>query len=358
MHRLREELTVQGLDGLLVTCRENQEYLTGFTGFRDSSRVVNCLGEVVVAQQRALIFPSTCDVPLIREEASDCFEIIEPGSQTLPDILREEKISRLGFEANEMPHNRFCGYEKALEFLELVPASGLVERLRYVKDEGELALIRQAVEIADQAFAHVCDLLHPGITELEIAIEIECSLRRQRAMKSSFDPIITSGPRTSFIHAPATDRPVQEGELLLIDFGAGYQHHYSDLTRTVVMGEPSAEQESRYQVVLKAQRQAIAAARPGVPCSEIDALARQVITDAGYGDYLIHSVGHGVGRSVHEPPWLAKGSKDVLEENMVVAIEPGFYIPGWGGIRLEEVVRITSRGPQVLTRAPKSLSLD
>ncbi len=357
LERVRAELASRRLDALLVHGRENQEYLVGFTGFRDSSLLVNSLGDVLVTGTDALVFPLPCDFPIVRDAVGAAgFTAVAPGVATPPSVLRRAGARRVGVETGMVSHARYCALAAELDGCELVAADGVIERLRAVKDAAELGLLQAAAAVTDAVMAEVLPRVRPGTTEIELAIAVECGLRRRGALKSSFDVILTSGPRTALVHAAPTTRALATGDLVLIDFGAGLDHYYSDLTRSVTVGAPAPEQAARHAVVMRALDAVLQAARPGIRAGELDRVARRVITDAGYGQFLAHSVGHGVGRAVHEPPWLRVANDEVLEADMVLAIEPGLYIPGWGGIRIEDTVRLTRAGCERLTNTPLDLS--
>ncbi|MCL6445814.1 MAG: aminopeptidase P family protein, partial [Alicyclobacillus sp.] len=231
---------------------------------------------------------------------------------------------------------------------------GLTSELRARKSADELAIIRKAARIADAAFDHILGYLRPGLTELEVALELEVFMRKQGATGAAFTTIVASGVRSALPHGTATEKPLEHGDLVTFDFGAVVDGYVSDLTRTVVLGKPSAEQQRVYQIVLEAQERALAALNAGCTGRDMDSVARSFIADQGYGDAFGHSLGHGIGLEIHEAPRLSKTSTDLLEAGMVVTVEPGIYLPGWGGVRIEDDVVIEAGRIQLLTHAPKA----
>jgi len=240
--------------------------------------------------------------------------------------------------------------------LELVPLKGPVEGLRRRKDEDEIAKIREAVALTDRAFEHILSFIRPGLSEREIAWELEKFLRENGSDGLAFPSIVAAGPNSALPHATPTDYRLKEGELVLFDLGGRYEGYCADMTRVIVLGEPTARQCEVYEIVLRAQEAALAGIKPGMGGVEADALAREVIKEAGYSDYFGHGLGHGVGLAVHEGPRLSYlAEDDVLEPGMVVTVEPGIYLPGEFGIRIEDLCVVRDHGLEVLTRSPKGL---
>lgn len=262
----------------------------------------------------------------------------------------------MGFESTHVTVDQHQRWTEAMEGLELVPTKGLVEELRTIKDEEELALIRRAVELGDAAFAHIVEWLRPDMTEKEIAWEIEIFMRTHGADDIAFDLIVGSGPNGAMAHAEPSDRQIREGEPIVLDLGARVDGYCSDLTRTICVGEPNQRFRHIHSIVLEAQEAAQHAMRTGLKGSTVDAIARDLIGSAGHGEHFGHSLGHGVGLAVHEGPRLAKTSEDVLQAGMVITVEPGIYIEGWGGVRIEDLVVVRERGIEILTTASKGLT--
>jgi Xaa-Pro aminopeptidase len=347
LQKLRNALQAQGLEALLLTNPVNRKYITGFTG---------SAGYVVVSADRAWLFTDFRYVTQANEQASG-FEIMEHGVSPLASIgqtLREAGIRQLGFEQQHLSYGNYLSYAKELgEGVALVPTDGVVERLRRIKDEAELVIMRKAVAISDAAFEHILTVLKPGLSEKEIALELEMFMRRQGASSSSFDIIVASGERSALPHGVASDRIIGNNEFVKMDFGALYNGYCSDLTRTVVMGSPTAKHREIFDIVLEAQLAAIGGIRAGITGKAGDAFARDLITQRGYGDHFGHGTGHAVGMDIHESPRLSKTEEGILEPGMVVTVEPGIYVPGFGGVRIEDIVVVTDHGCDILTKSKK-----
>jgi Xaa-Pro aminopeptidase len=235
------------------------------------------------------------------------------------------------------------------------PTENLIESLSVRKDSEEIKHIRKAVRIADKAFSDILDRIKPGVREKDIAFELEYNMRSQGAEGAAFDLIVASGQRSSMPHGVASAKKLRKGDFVTLDFGCFYRGYASDITRTVVLGKATKRQKTIYEVVLAAQKKACKAVRPGLHCSRLDGVAREIIMKAGFGDNFGHGLGHGIGLKVHDNPTLNPRSTDVLLEGMVTTIEPGIYIPNWGGVRIEDDVLVTSSGGQVLSKSPKEL---
>jgi Xaa-Pro aminopeptidase len=265
------------------------------------------------------------------------------------------KVHHLGIEAGSMSVELRDALASKIPKSEFFPTSGWVEKLRMVKDQGEIARTRQACQQAARAFEVVRALLTKEMTELQVAAELEYQARRFGAKGLSFPPIVAVGPRAALPHATPTSRKVGESDFLLIDWGAHEGLYVSDLTRILVTGKISPKLRKVYDVVLQAQLAAIQAIAPGVSCEQVDAVARNMIAEAGFGKRFGHGLGHGTGLEVHEGPRLSQGQSTVLKAGMFVTVEPGIYLPGWGGVRIEDDVLVTRTGHEVLTTVPKQL---
>ncbi|WP_202820110.1 M24 family metallopeptidase [Calderihabitans maritimus] len=348
LERLRENFEAQEIEAMLVMQPENRRYLSGFTG---------TFGVLVIGFQEAYLITDFRYVEQAEKQASE-FKVVKYGNsiyETLSEVLKKLDVNKVGFEAEHVTYAQFVNLRDKLDFVTLKPVEGLIERLRQFKDEGEIDLIRRAVVIADKAFEHILSYLRPGVKEKEIALELEFFMRRNGAEKAAFDIIVASGPRGSLPHGVASDRQVQPGDLIVMDFGAVYQGYHSDITRTVVVGEPDERQKEIYNIVLEAQVAAIKAIKPGKVTSEIDLVARNIIAGYGYGEHFGHGLGHGVGLAVHERPRLASTDFTQLETGMVMTVEPGIYVKDWGGVRIEDMVVVRENGCEVLTGATKKL---
>ncbi|MGL5514812.1 MAG: M24 family metallopeptidase, partial [Sporomusa sp.] len=260
---------------------------------------------------------------------------------------------RIGFESDFVTWQVYQQLASCLPAIELVPVQ--LDCLRMIKDRQELALLTTAVEIADRAFDQALHMIKPGVTELEIAFELEYRMRKLGAEKPAFDTIVASGVRGSLPHGRASNKVIEAGELVTIDFGAVYQGYHSDMTRTVAVGKATDKQRDIYAVVLAAQLAGIGAVKAGKTGKEIDHIARQIITAAGYGEYFGHGLGHGVGLFIHEDPRLSPAGDIKLAKGMVTSVEPGIYLPDWGGVRIEDLVVVTTAGCTVLTASSKDL---
>ncbi|HHV06901.1 MAG TPA: aminopeptidase P family protein [Firmicutes bacterium] len=346
LQRLQSKLASQGLEGLVVVQPENRRYLSGFSGSE---------GVLLILTDKAYL---CTDFRYVEQAAKQTtgWEIVKVDT-AWPEVVKllwPKDRRKLGFEAQYLSYDGWHKLSQLLPAINLVPTSGLVETLRIQKDEQELALLRQAIALADKGAEFLRTCLSPDRTEKEVALELEFFLRDQGSEGAAFPFIVASGARGSLPHGEPGDKKLRQGELVTIDFGAIYQGYHSDLTRTFSLGPPTPKQEAIYEIVLAAQSKAIACAGPGVRCAEVDQAARDVIASAGYGDFFGHATGHGVGLAIHEAPRLSpRAGTDVLLSGTVVTVEPGIYIPGWGGVRTEDVILITDQGAEVLSQAPK-----
>ncbi len=343
---LRGLLLRADLHALLVTDLINVRYLTGFSGTN---------GQVFVSPERFVFLTD----PRYRSRAGDLVEgadiEIYPNRLTerLGPLLEATKVKRLGVEARTMTLAERDDLAGRLDEVELVSTLGLVEELRRSKDAEEVTLLKEAVALGDQVFMWILDRLVPGVSERELALDLEVKMRESGAEDVSFPPIVGSGPLSAHIHHTAGERELQKGDFVLLDFGCRWRGYCSDLTRTVVLGSASDEQREIYQLVLEAQRNGIDAIRPRARAQAVDAQARGIIERAGFGERFGHGLGHGVGLEVHEDPRLRRSSEETLKQGDVVTVEPGIYLDGVGGVRIEDCVLVTDSGAEVLGSAPK-----
>jgi Xaa-Pro aminopeptidase len=348
--RLRKAFKKAGVDALLVTDFTNVTYLTGFTG-DDSYLLVRGDGEIVLSDPRY--------VTQLGEECPGLdMQIRPPGVsmvQAVLRVVRASQVSRLGIEGDSMTVGLRDKLAEKLPKVEVVATSGLVEQLRLFKDKEEVGRIRRAVWQAEKAFGVLRSMLRPEMTEKEAADELEHQFRLFGAKDAAFPSIVAVGARGALPHAVPTKKRIGDDDFVLIDWGANEGLYRSDLTRVLVTGRISPKFERIYRIVLEAQLKAIAAIRPGVVAHEVDNVARAYITKAGFGRRFRHGLGHGLGLLVHEGPRLAVKNQTILRPGMVVTVEPGIYLPGWGGIRIEDDVLVTRSGHEVLTHAPKQL---
>jgi len=351
LEKLRQTLTENKLDLMLVSTPENRRYLSGFTG---------SAGYLLISPKEAILATDFRYVEQASIQAPD-FQILRIGGDYdwFPKAVSEVGTRRVGFESQHVTVAQFQQLKEALGGLpksnhpSLVTTSGLVEGLRAVKDADELALMQQAIDIADQAFVTVASNLRPGLTERQVAWELEKTMRELGADGPSFETIVAAGPNGALPHHRPTDTPIQQGEPIVIDMGARYRGYCSDMTRTVCLGNGSDTFRKVFDTVLTAQETAIATIQAKMTAGEADSLARNIIQEAGYGDAFGHSLGHGIGLAVHEFPRVGPNSSAVLEEGMVFTVEPGIYLSGWGGVRIEDMVVLEKGRTRVLGKAPK-----
>jgi Xaa-Pro aminopeptidase len=348
--RLRKAFKKAGIEALLVTDFTNVTYLSGFTG-DDSYFLVRQDGETILSDPRY--------VTQLGEECPGVdLSIRPPGVPMLQAIVRavrSARIGRLGIEGDSMTVGLRDRIAEKLPKLEIVATSGLVEQLRLIKDKEEVDRLRQAVWQAEKAFAVLRSTLRPEMTEKQAADELEHQFRLFGGKTASFPSIVAVGPRAALPHATPTRTLIGDDDFVLVDWGVNEGLYCSDLTRVLITGKVSPRLEKIYNVVLEAQTRAIAAIRPGAVAQDVDDVARSFITKAGFGRRFRHGLGHGLGLLVHENPRLAVKSQTVLQPGMVVTVEPGIYLPGWGGVRIEDDVLVTRSGHEVLTSAPKRL---
>jgi Xaa-Pro aminopeptidase len=356
--RLRPALADAGIDALLVTHLPNVRYLTGFTG---SSAMLLVTGDgMVFTTDGRYRTQSTEQLGAAGVEAR-----IEVGASVADQRAALAHAlgrgDRVALEAHSVTWAQQREFAKlfeggaALDGHELVPTSGLVERLRRVKEPGEVARIRAACAIADDALGALLPRLADRPTERDFALDLEVEMRRRGASGNSFDPIVASGPNAAKPHARPSGRRVEAGELVVIDFGCIVDGYCSDMTRTVSVGDPGADARRIWDVVRESQWAGREAVRAGADCADVDRACREVIAAAGWAESFVHGTGHGVGLEIHEDPRVASSARDTLEPGSVVTVEPGVYLPGVGGVRIEDTVVVTPGGADPLTSFPKEL---
>ena len=328
------------LEALYVTRPENVRYLSGFPHPEDAQVLLSLEGAFLLTDPR---------YPEAGRESKIPVKVLKREEK---EALFKELKGRVGFEAEHLP---YAALERLRELspAEWVPTKGVVERLRLKKTPEEVQRIRKAQALAEEALAHALTLLRPGVEEREVALEIEFFLRRRGAEGVAFPPIVASGARGALPHAGASEKRLEPGELITLDLGAKVAGYHSDMTRTVALGKPSPEMRRVYEAVQEALEVALQGLKPGRTGKEVDALAREALGRHGLDRYFVHSLGHGVGLAVHEGPGLSPYTEEVLEPGMVVTVEPGVYLPGVGGVRIEELVLITEDGIELLSRFPR-----
>ncbi|MBI5555905.1 MAG: aminopeptidase P family protein [Elusimicrobia bacterium] len=331
------------LEAILITNPVNLFYLFGLGG-------EECFA--LITPKNAWLYVSVLNLPEVRHLVKRARISLSANKETVISNVESLALRSIGFESAHLTLQRFRAWKKISRPAKLVPTVDFIENLRLTKKPDELALIRKAAAIGDQVYRRMLPCIRRGRTEQYIANKVE-ALIREKGCEPAFKTIVASGPGSAIPHHAISNRKLKINDIVALDFGAIYKGYRSDLTRTVFLGKINKLFKSLYHVVLEAQTKAIAALGPGVKTQAIDQLARGIIAQAGYGRYFIHTTGHGVGLETHEAPWL--GSKDtmILQPGMVVTVEPGIYIPGLGGVRIEDMVLVTATGHEVLTKAAK-----
>ncbi len=349
--KLRTTLSEQGLDALLISQPENRRYLSGFTG---------SAGWVILSAEQAILATDFRYYEQVGQEAP-AFELVKVEGKfdaLLPGLLADLGVRRLGFESQHVTVDQHSTWRQAAGDVEWVPLKEAVEPIRAIKDEAEIEAMRRSAALTDAAFAHLLEVIRPGVTEAEAAWQIEAYMRTHGASKVAFDLIVAAGPNGARPHAQAGDHVLQPGEPIVVDIGCVLDGYCSDMTRTFCLGQPSAKYLEVWDLVLRAQEAAEAVIRAGVTGVEADAAARDLITAAGYGEYFGHGLGHGVGLAVHEGPGASRLSEDTFAAGMTLTVEPGIYLPGEFGVRLEDLLIIGDDGVEILTNTPKMPVID
>ncbi len=348
--RVRRSLGAAGLDGLLVTCQENRFYLSGFSAH--DTAINESSGALLITRHRDFLLTDGRYQLQAREEAAG-FQLIvykkglAEGCKQALEITGDSKINRIAYEPSFITCETLQRLRSALGDLEFKPYGQKLVTMRSIKDEQELDAIRSAVSVAEDILQDIWDRIKQGMTEKEVAFMLleGCYLR---ADGPSFPPIVASGPNAALPHAVPSDRRIREGEPVIIDMGVRLNGYCSDMTRTLFVGEPDDQFRNIYMVVKRAQAAAQNGIAPGISARTADMIARKVIQDAGYGDFFVHSLGHGVGIAVHEMPTLSFRNRTHLRPGMVITVEPGIYLPGRGGVRLENMAVVREDGLEVL----------
>ncbi len=336
---------------LLVLNPRNVFYLTQFRGE----------GILLTTFEKNYLITDSRYTEQAKQEAENCNIIIQDSKQkdaqilSLSELLSELKIEELGFESNYLNVRNYLKYQQIRPEIKLFPFVDIIEKIRMIKDRSEIEILKKAGRIADEAFLQAITELSSGISENTLANEISYNMRNKGASKESFDLIVVSGERSVLVHGQPTDKVIREKELIIIDFGCIYDSYNSDCTRTLLLGKPDNKQEQIFNIIKEIQIKILEKIRPGISCSELDQIARTYIQRKGYGDYFLHSLGHGVGLDIHELPYLSQRDEHVLQPGMVVTVEPGIYVPDIGGVRIEDTVVVTEDGYDNLTLLPKEL---
>ena len=336
------------LDAMLLASQAGERYAVGFHGE----------GLVLVTREGAHYSTDSRYIEAARQQVTGAEIVLTERGQSHLALAREEirrrGLKRVGFESGRVSADELGRWKDSLP-CELVAAQGLLDGLRAAKDEEELARMRQAQRITDEAFREILNFIRPGLTEQEVAARLVYELLRRGGRRVSFDPIVAAGANGSMPHAVPGETVIQPGMFVTMDFGCVYEGYCSDMTRTVAVGQPTDEMERVYHTVLEAQRAGIAAARAGVTGSEVDRAARQAIQQAGYGSFFSHSFGHSLGLEIHESPNASPSEQTVFPAGAVISAEPGIYLPGHFGVRIEDVLVLREGGCEDITQAPKNL---
>lgn len=340
--RLFENIKSDG--AVFVSSYPNVFYYSGFSS-ADAYLLITARERYIITDSRYFV--------QARLECPD-FELIDikKGWEYAFGLIKEDTIY---FEENNISYGMYSMLTGKVYAKEFIPAQADINLPRQKKDKHELEIIKETEKIGDMAFSHILDIIKVGMSEREVAFEIESYMRKSGATGLSFDTIAASGVRSSMPHGVASDKLIAKGDLLTLDFGCVYNGYCSDMTRTVVIGEPDSKQKEIYELVLKAQTEAIGAIYEGVLCADVDKVARGIITDAGYGENFGHALGHSVGIQIHENPNFSPKSTDVLQSGNVLSVEPGVYIDGWGGVRIEDLIAVSDGKIINLTTSPKEL---
>jgi len=349
LEKVRRIIQQKELDGVFISDPVNRRYLSGFTG---------STGYLLITRGKRLFIT---DFRYVQQAKQQCegFEVVELPRDILEkinELVVELNIRDLGFEDGHVSFMQYTGMKEKLERTYLHPLGEAINHLRMVKNADEIRLIKTAVGITEKALEHIKPYIKPGVKEREIALEIEYFMRKKGASAAAFDFIVASGWRSALPHGVASDKTIQDGELITLDIGCKYEGYCSDMTRTFVVGTYSPKQREIYDIVLEAQTQVLSLMKPGMTGIEVDSIARDVIERAGYGEYFGHGLGHGVGLQIHESPSLSQKGKTVLEPGMVVTVEPGIYLPDFGGVRIEDLVVIKEDGIENLNNSSKELT--
>jgi Xaa-Pro aminopeptidase len=344
--RLISRLQELGADAFLVTRRPNVRYLSGYSGSN---------GQLILTDGEAQFFTDGRYIEQSAREVPDATRHIYSGefAPVFAKTCADLGVTRVAFEAADVSYRMYTRLQAAT--VELIPTAEEIERIRWVKEPEELEHLGAAQATADQAFEEVVPTLREGLTELEVALALETAMRRAGSHGLSFDTIVAFGPNAAEPHHEPTDRTLARGDVVKMDFGSVAAGFHSDMTRTVALGEPPSELREIYDTVRRAQQAGIEAVRGGAVGGHVDQVARDVIVEAGYGERYTHSLGHGVGLEVHEGPTLRAGGSDVLPVGAVVTVEPGIYVAGLGGVRIEDMVQVTEDGCRVIPRTTKDL---
>ncbi|SHK37665.1 M24 family metallopeptidase [Paramaledivibacter caminithermalis] len=356
MERIKKLLKImkeKEVDGFLVSSEANVTYLSNFTG--DSSYLV-------VSPKGCAFFTDGRYTEQAEAQCHKGIEIIKwlenkrNGIQSYSHAVKAFGIKRLAFEATQIPYSTYKSLNEGLNGIELVPLSGIIEEIRMIKDKQEIEALRTACEISDKALELTIPYIKPGVTEMEIVARLEYNLKSNGAEGLSFDTMVLSGAKTSLLHGRPDSKRLENGDYILFDFGALYKGYHADISRTFILGKADNKQKELYQIIQSAEMEGIKSLKPGISARIPDKRVREIIPQE-YIDYYYPGLGHGVGLQVHEDPSLSHDSKFELEKDMILTVEPGIYIPSWGGLRIEDTVLITENSYEILNKFPRDLRI-
>ncbi len=348
LNRLQGELVKRSLDGIIITNKYNLAYVTGFYG---------TFGYAIITQNDAFLITDSRYIEEANKQAEH-FKAIKLKDNLYEEInliIQKYQIKTLGFEDLDISYYKYKQLVEKTNKVTLIPIGEIFNDFKKIKDSEEIIKIKNAIKIADRAFSHILKIVRPGITEKEIALEIEFYMKKQGASALSFDTVVVSGLRSSLPHGQPTNKKIKKGDIITLDFGCIFEGYCSDITRTIAVGTISKELKDIYNIVLQAQLKALENIRPGLLAKDIDKIARDVIASHGYANYFGHALGHGVGTEVHEQPRISPKNQEVLKPGMIITIEPGIYVEGLGGVRIEDMVLITEDSIENLTFSTKEL---
>lgn len=348
--RALEVMENKGLDAIVVADGYSMNYISGFTG---------ATGYLYLSRNRKVILTDSRYTTQARGESPN-FETVEVSGavaygKQLAEYMQADQVKKVGFEDRFLRYNQVLSLQEVCKGKTWVGLEDSLSNLRMIKNEEEIENLRMAEEIGDKAFTRILTIIKAGMTEIEVAAELEYGMKMNGAQGFSFDTIVASGINSSMPHATPSHKKLEEGDFVTMDFGCIYNGYCSDMTRTVVIGKASDKQKEIYEVVLNAQLAGLEAISAGKTGEEVDKVARDIIAGAGYGAYFGHGLGHSVGLEIHEEPRVSPSGKTVLEENMIETIEPGIYIPDFGGVRIEDMVLVTKNGHINFAHSPKEL---
>jgi len=348
INKVKDCFSRNGIDGMYVTNITNVRYLTGFTG---------SAGSLLLIGEESHFFTDGRYTEQVKDQVKNCTIHIVGGSHIkgIKDQGLMKGQKKIGFEGDHISHSDFLILKESLSDVKWIQTSSIVEYIAAIKDQNEIDSLKSAIEITDVVFDEIIKEIKEGVTENEIAALISYKFKNNGAEGDSYDPIVASGWRSALPHACPTNKPFEKGDFVVMDFGALFNGYHADMTRTIVIGPPTERHKEIYQIVLDSQMSGIKKAKAGISGAEVDGACRSVISNAGYGEYFNHSTGHGIGLEVHTHPRLSSFNKEPLLENYVVTIEPGIYLPKWGGVRIEDDCWIKKDECLPLNRSTKEL---